>query len=256
MSGRTAKAARREAAAAVQSKRPPRVQSPKRRVDEAATRRKRLALWAGVAAAVVAGLYALSAVGGPSGSGSGAAGAGGQASGSGYRFDVGLPGPGEQAPPIELASTNGTTFDLGAYKGKENVLLYFQEGLMCQPCWDQIVAIERELPKFKALGVGPIVSISGDPLHLLEQKVADEGIRSRVLADPGYKVSDAYDARSYGMMGGQMAGHSFILVGKDGRIAWRADYGGRPDYTMFVTVDALLVDLRQGLKKAEAKQQS
>lgn len=252
MSGRTAKAARREAVTDNQPKRPPRVQSPMRRGGDASSRRNRLALWGGVAvAAVIAGLYAISALGGPSGAGTDAAGAGGQSGGSGYEYAVGLPGPGEPAPPIKLASTTGKTFDLGAYKGKENVLLYFQEGLMCQPCWDQIVAIERELPKFKALGVGPIVSITGDSLHLIEQKVADEGIRSAVMADPGFKVSDAYDARSYGMMGGKTAGHSFILVGKDGRIMWRGDYGGRPDYTMFVPTDALLADLRQGLKKAK-----
>ncbi len=250
MSGKTAKAARREAN---QAKRPSRVQAPMRRGD-IASRRKRLALWGGVAvAAAIAGLYALSAVSGPGG-GESAAGSAGQDGGSGYKYAVGLPGPGEPAPPIELASTTGKTFDLADYKGKQNVLLYFQEGLMCQPCWDQIVAIERELPKFNALGIGPIVSITGDPLHLIEQKVADEGIRSPVMADPGFNVSDAYDARSYGMMGGQMAGHSFILVGKDGRIMWRGDYGGRPDYTMFVPTDALLADLRQGLKKAKAKQ--
>ena len=248
LSGKTAKAARRETAAGNQPKRPPRVQAPMRR-GEVASRRNRLALWGGIAvAAVIAGLYALSAVGGPNGGGN-EAGAGGQPGGSGYKYAVGLPGPGEPAPPIKLASTTGKTFDLGAYKGKENVLLYFQEGLMCQPCWDQIVAIERELPKFKALGVGPIVSITGDPLNLIEQKVADEGIRSAVLSDPSWAVSDRYDARSYGMMGDSMAGHSFVLVGKDGKIKWRADYGGSPDYTMFVPADALLSDLRQGLKK-------
>lgn len=251
MSGRTAKAERRQADAARQSKRPPGIRAPKRRGDDAASRRNRLALWGGVAAAaVIAGLYAISAVGG-SGSGASKAGADAQSRGSGYRYSVGLPGPGDPAPPIELASTTGKTFDLATYKGKEDVLLYFQEGLMCQPCWDQIVAIERELPKFKALGMGRIVSITGDPLNLIEQKVGDEGIRSLVLSDPGWTVSDRYDARSYGMMGDSMAGHSFILVGKDGKIAWRADYGGSPDYTMFVPPDALLADLRQGLKQVK-----
>lgn len=121
---------------------------------------------------------------------------------------------------------------------------------MCQPCWDQIVAIEREIGKFKALGIDRIVSITGDPLDLLEQKVADEGIEAPVLSDQDYAVSDSYDARAFGMMNGQMAGHSFILVGEDGRIRWRADYGGEPNYTMFVPTDVLLVDLRQGIEQA------
>lgn len=253
MSGKTARAARREAAAGNQPKRPPRVQAPKRRGD-AASRRNRLALWSGIAvAAVIAGLYALSALSGQSGDGTDAGGSGSSGD-SGYTYAVGDPGPGEPAPPIELASTTGASFDLGASRGKENVLLYFQEGLMCQPCWDQIVAIGRELPKFKALGVGKIVSVTGDPLELISQKVSDEGIRSQVLSDPGWTVSDRYDARSYGMMGDSMAGHSFVLVGKDGKIVWRADYGGSPDYTMFVPVPALLADLRQGLKGVDAKE--
>lgn len=155
-------------------------------------------------------------------------------------------------PPISLPSTRGGTFSLAAYKGKESVLLFFQEGLMCQPCWDQLVVMQRDLSKFRALGIGPIVSITTDPLHLIEQKVRDEGIRFPVLADPTAKVSDSYDARSYGMMGGTHNGHTFILVGNDGRIVWRADYGGRPKYTMFVPDDVLLAELRGVLKKKAA----
>ena len=120
---------------------------------------------------------------------------------------------------------------------------------MCQPCWDQIVAIEKEMPKFKALGVARLVSITGDPLDLIGQKVADEGITSPVLSDSGYSVSDTYGARAFGMMNGQMAGHSFILVGKDGRIRWRADYGGEPNYTMFVPTDVVLQHLSEGIKQ-------
>jgi peroxiredoxin Q/BCP len=235
--------ARRAAAAQAPTAKPRPVQAPRRRDDPVRERRKRLALWSALAlGAAVVGLYAITAVGG---SGNGA----GSEDGSGdYVFDVGTPGPGQAAPAIKLASSAGGTFDLAAYRGQEQVLLYFQEGLMCQPCWDQIVAIEKELTKIKALGIGPIVSVTGDPLHLIEQKVADEGIKSPVLSDPGYTVSDSYDARAYGMMNGQMAGHSFILVGKDGRIRWRADYGGA-NYTMFVPTDVLLQHLREGMKQ-------
>ena len=49
------------------------------------------------------------------------------------------------------------------------------------------------------------------------------------------------------MMGDSRDGHSFIVVGPDGRIAWRADYGGAPNYTMDLPASALLADLARGL---------
>jgi hypothetical protein len=55
-----------------------------------------------------------------------------------------------------------------------------------------------------------------------------------VLSDPGLAVSQQYHANSYGMMGASRDGHTFILVGPDGVIRWRADYGGPPKYTMFL----------------------
>jgi peroxiredoxin Q/BCP len=45
------------------------------------------------------------------------------------------------------------------------------------------------------------------------------------------------------MMGDMRDGHSFILVGPDGTIRWRADYGGEPDYTMFLPTAKMLTDL-------------
>ena len=249
MSGRTAKAARRAAAAeAKPARKAGPVKAPKRRVDPVSERRKRLAIWSALAvAAAVAGLYAITAVGGSSG---GSAGGDSSLQGSGkYVYAVGTPGRGQPAPPVQAESTAGGIFDLAAYRGKEQVLLYFQEGLMCQPCWDQIVAIEQEMAEFKALGIGRMVSVTGDPLHLIEQKVADEGITSPVLSDPNFAIADSYDARAYGMMNGQMAGHSFILVGKDGKIRWRADYGGEPNYTMFVPTEVLLQHLAEGVKQ-------
>ena len=71
-----------------------------------------------------------------------------------------------------------------------------------------------------------------------------------MLSDPGLAVSKAYDANSYGMMGTSADGHTFMVVGADGRIRWRADYGGAPKYTMYVPIDALVADLKQGLQKA------
>ena len=168
-----------------------------------------------------------------------------------YEFQVGKPGAGAAAPGFGLPSTKGGTLDLASLRGKR-VLLYFQEGIMCQPCWDQLKAIESNMERFRALGIDAIVSITTDPLDALKQKAALERLSTPVLSDPDLRVSRAYDANSYGMMGRSRDGHTFILLDGDGRILWRADYGGAPKYHMYVPVPNLLADLRAGLAKAGA----
>jgi hypothetical protein len=43
---------------------------------------------------------------------------------------------------------------------------------------------------------------------------------------------------------GATPGHAFILVGPDGVIRWRADYGEPPNFTMYVPNGTLLAELR------------
>ena len=244
MSAKKAKAARREAAARGGQPRRPRTVA---RGNQPPSSRFRRGVWVLLAIpVVVAGLYGLTALG-KGGSGNGSASRGG----GDYPYAIGSPGPGDPAPPLTLPSTNGGTFELASYKGKKQVLLYFQEGLTCQPCWDQLTAIQKDMPKFRALGIGPIVSITTDSIGQIEQKVKDEAIKIPVLGDVGAQFSgaNAWGTNKYQMqMMGERNGHTFILVGKDGRIRWRADYGGAPKYTMFVPDDTLLADLRKGMK--------
>ncbi len=193
----------------------------------------------GVAIAALAAIFYVSSTSG-----------GGRAGDDLYPFVVGDPGPGETAPPIVLPSTDGGTFDLADARG-QTVLLYFQEGLMCQPCWDQLVTIEDNWDQLDALGIDKIVTITTDPLDLLEQKVADEGLSSPILSDPDLAVSRAYETNLYGMMGTSYNGHSFILIDADGAIRWRSDYGGAPKYTMYLPMDRLVADIREGLSTGE-----
>ena len=169
-----------------------------------------------------------------------------------YHFAVGDPGPGRPAPPIVLPSTAGSNFDLASFKGK-TVLLYFQEGVGCQPCWDQMRDIQTHRAEFSAAGIDEFVTITSNSLDLVKQKLNQDGIPGPVLADTDLAVSKTYDANSYGMMGNSTDGHTFIVVGPDGTIEWRADYGGSPDYTMFVPVPSLLADLKAGLAAARRK---
>lgn len=224
-----------------------RKQQEQERERERARRLRRLQLQAagvvGAAIAVLTLIFLLNNSGGSSaGGGGGGSGAAGQ-----FAFAVGDPGPGQKAPAIRLPSTNGGTYDLAKQRGKR-VLLYFQEGIMCQPCWDQIVDLEKQRRQLEGLGIDAMVSITTDPLDQLEQKQADDGFSTPVLSDPDLRVSKAYSANQYGMMGTSRDGHSFIVVVPDGRIEHRADYGGPPDHTMYVPPENLIADIRKGMR--------
>lgn len=204
--------------------------------------RRRVLAALGLGVLVLGGLFAVS----NSNSGRGGSSSSG-AGGGKYPYQVGNPGPAKIAPAVSLPSTQGSKFELRAQRGK-TVLLYFQEGLSCQPCWDQLKDLERQDAKVRALGIDRMVSITTDKLGQLRQKAADEDLSTPVLADSNLGVSKSYGANQYGMMGDSRDGHSFVVVGPDGRIRWRADYGGAPNYTMYVPVDRLLSDMRTGLR--------
>jgi peroxiredoxin Q/BCP len=226
MSTKTRKTARKHPAS---KRRPPTRRSPLSGPGA------RAALWIGVGLIALGAVYLLNRPSSTTNGGSGQ-----------YAFQVGAPGPGESAPPIVLESTTGEVFDLSSSSG-ERTLLYFQEGLTCQPCWDQLSDIERDIDRFRALGINEVVAITTDPIDALRQKTADQGLTSRVLSDPDLRVSASYQANSYGMMGTSRDGHTFIIVGPDGVIEWRADYGGPPDFTMYLPVDALVADIQAGI---------
>lgn len=164
-------------------------------------------------------------------------------------YAVGSPGSGAVAPEFTLPSTSGETVSLSDYQGK-TTLLYFHEGLGCQPCWDQIRDLEAAPDDLKAAGIDELVTVTSGPVDLIAQKMQDDNLDAIALADVDLSVSQEYEANEYGMMGNSRNGHSFILVGPDGEIQWRADYGGAPDYTMYVPVPKVLADLQAGRESA------
>lgn len=206
-------------------------------------RERRRALLLRIGGAVIIGMLALGVIfyishGGASGVKAGRAGQ--------YPFEVANPAKGALAPDFTLPATTGGSVRLSDYRGK-SVLLYFQEGIGCEGCWTQLKDIQDASGAVQRLDISAVLTITTNPLDALKQKVADEGITEPVLADESMSVSRAYNAMAYGMMAGSADGHTFILVGPDGRIRWRADYGGPPNYTMFVPVDNLLADIKAGV---------
>lgn len=163
----------------------------------------------------------------------------------GDAYQVGTPGVGAVAPGFTLPSTTGAPVSLDSFKGN-TVLLYFHEGLGCQPCWDQIRDLDADASQLTAAGIDQLVTITSGQVDVIARKMADDKLTATALADTDLAVSRTYNANQFGMMGTDRDGHSFILVGPDGRIQWRADYGGAPKYTMYVPVAQLLTDLKAG----------
>lgn len=69
-----------------------------------------------------------------------------------------------------------------------------------------------------------------------------------MLSDSDLSVPVMYEANRYGMMGEGMDGYSFVLIDGKGKVLWHADYGGAPNYSMFI----LKANIQQGLKVARA----
>jgi peroxiredoxin len=152
---------------------------------------------------------------------------------------------GDKAPEFTLTSVNGTSFDLNNYLGKSDVLLFFNEGLTCSPCLQQMVDIDRNYSTFSGMGV-TVVSITTDQMSDMRMWAHNSGIgRMLVLPDQSLQVDQQYSTLYAGSMhAGSAPGHTFILVGKDGTVLWRKDYGS---YTMYAPMNELIASVKSAL---------
>lgn len=127
------------------------------------------------------------------------------------------------APDFTLPSTTGGSITLSDFRDKKNVLLYFHEGLSCQPCWEQIPALERALPEFEKMNV-VLLSVALDPVDQWEDTIDQYRIKTPILSYQDSNTEQTYNLLPYSMGMGRRAGHTFVLVDKDGVIKWRRDY--------------------------------
>lgn len=156
---------------------------------------------------------------------------------------------GRQAPNFSLAEVNGSgTFTLSSYAGKSNVLLFFNEGLDCSPCLQQMQDLSNDYAKFSAMNI-IVVAITTDTASGLYQWAQSNQVNHLVvLSDSGLTVSNSYRALGSNVsMMSQRDGHTFVLVGTSGIIKWRADYGPG---TMFVPDSTILNNCQNGLATA------
>ncbi len=130
---------------------------------------------------------------------------------------------GSVAPDFTLTDTSGAVFTLSQYKGTRNVLLFFNEGLACSPCLDEMRNMEQLNQQFTTLNV-VMASITADELSALSNWARASGIQyGKVMSDQSVQVARAYDMLGYSMHG-TAPGHSFVLVNTSGVVVWRQDY--------------------------------
>jgi len=149
---------------------------------------------------------------------------------------------GTNAPLFSLDSNQNKKITLDDYKDKP-LLLYFNEGVGCQPCWQQIISLEQD-PRFTNLAL-TLVTITPDQLSSWKPILDNNQIKSPILSDTDNAVS-----RSYGMLtmkssmhGGVKPGHTFVLLDQDHTVQWIGDYP-----TMNASVDEIVQVVQEKLK--------
>lgn len=126
------------------------------------------------------------------------------------------------APDFSLKSTDGKTVNLGDFRNKKNVLLFFNEGYGCDACWQQTAQLQSDLTTFAAMDV-EVFAVMVDKPSLIKSEMARWGLTAiPILVDQSRNVSKSYDA--LGGMHANKPDHKFVLVSRSGEILWAADY--------------------------------
>ena len=132
---------------------------------------------------------------------------------------------GKTAPDFTLEKYDGTTVTLSSLRGK-NIILFFNEGLMCYPaCWNQIAAFGNAKEFDPATTV--IFNITTDPKRDWTNAVKKmpELAAATVLFDTNRVISSAYGVLTLpsSMHRGQFPGHSYVIVDKNGVVQFVRD---------------------------------
>lgn len=109
----------------------------------------------------------------------------------------------------------------------------------------QIVDLQNS-PEFQNLNIA-YLSIAFDSIEELSEMAAEYGTTIPLLSDPDGQVSSSYGVLQWAVGTGE-PGHTFVLVGEDGRIAWIQDYGAPENGgRMYIPVEELVPEIASHL---------
>lgn len=132
---------------------------------------------------------------------------------------------GKPMPEIQLSDMNGKIYKTADFKGK-NMVLFFNEGLMCYPaCWNQ-VAVFGEDKRFNSDQI-QAVSVIADSVQDWQKAIAQmpQLAKATVMFDTNASVS-----RQLGMLNtessmhkGALPGHTYLVIDKEGIVRYVFD---------------------------------
>lgn len=125
---------------------------------------------------------------------------------------------GQPMPNIQLMDKDGQVFSMESLRGK-NIILFFNEGLMCYPaCWNQIVSFGTD-PRFNSADTAAISVVVDSPQDW-QQAIAKmpDLVKAMTLFDTNANTSRQLGLLSVGssMHAGQLPGHTYVLIDEQG----------------------------------------
>jgi peroxiredoxin len=164
------------------------------------------------------------------------------------RSDATTKGPaaGREAPSFSLTNVvSGKPVTLASLRGHKT-LLFFSEGVNCQPCMVQAADLQKS-GLLQKDGIR-LVSVTTDQPADLAAAAEQYGITTPLLSDPTTSMSKAYGMLSHGGM--QMPGedgHAFMLLDPSGKVLWHEAYE-----SMYVAPDQLMADMSSRVNRMAA----
>lgn len=145
---------------------------------------------------------------------------------------------GKPASNFSLTDKDGKTYSLESLKGK-NVVLFFNEGLMCYPaCWNQIVALSEDERFNNTVALSVVVDSKEKWQSAINKMPALAN--ATVVFDNGAVVSKKFNMLNTksSMHYGSFPGHTFIIIDKEGIIRYIFD-----DPSMGIRNDQLIAEI-------------
>ena len=120
----------------------------------------------------------------------------------------GKPGVGDRVPDFELLGMDGKVHTFAEYKDKVMVINFW--GTWCEPCVDEMPALQKQWEKWKEQGVVFIGVNVGEDQMTVNQFVRGVGVDFPIMYDKGRKVTGDF---------GIAPMPSTFFVSRDGKIS-------------------------------------